>query len=465
VQLTVGDLSQAVGSTIRWADMPPLEGPLAPIGRVVIDSRQVQRGDVFWALRGQRCHGADYAHEALVRGALGVVADRAVTPLPGTFSIEVPDGQLALWEFARWYRQLLTAPVVAVTGSVGKTTTRQMIYAVLSADRRGTASAHNYNNQIGVPLSILSAHQDDEFVILEIGASAAGEVDALARLAEPDIGVITCIADAHLGSFGGYEQVLAAKAELLGVLGSHGSAVLPGDEPRLQQIANDCQAGTIRFGCDESDDVTAMHVHSSEGSLTFQIGEQPFRIPVWGQHHLGSALAAIAVGKLFDCSLSEIAAALSGFKSVPMRCEVLQFGAITAINDTYNACPISMKAALALLSEFGNSSRRIVACGDMVELGEASERLHYQLGQQVVTVGQAQQLFVCGNHADTVASGAQDAGMPKEQVTVSADADQTAHRLKIALQPGDVVLAKGSRIMQMERVIESVAEHSIARVA
>ena len=463
--LSIQELGSATSGRICWAEMPPRDGPLTTIGRLVIDSREVQPGDIFWALPGQHAHGADFAYEALARGALGVVADRPVTPLPGCFSLQVADPQLALWELAHSYRQHLTATVVAVTGSVGKTTTRQMIHTVLSSALRGIASQKNYNNHLGVPLSLLAARFNDDYAVLEVAGSAAGEIAALAQLAEPDIGVITCVADAHLGSFGGYQQVLQAKGELLQVLGSHACAVLPGDDRRVRQLAADCGAEVTWFGRGADNDVTAARVHSGNGQLCFQVEDQAFCIPVWGRHHLGSALAAIAVGRLFGRSLSEIADALSTFESVPMRCEVLQCGAVTAINDTYNACPVSMKAALALLGEFGNSGRRIVACGDMVELGEAAQRLHYQLGQDVIALSAAQRLFACGKFAGTVACGARDAGMPDEAVTVCEDVEQTADKLKTTIQPGDVVLAKGSRKMQMERVVQSLAEHSIARVA
>ncbi len=465
MSLSIQDLSAATGGRLCLAEMPPRDGGLTPIGRLVIDSRQVQPGDVFWALPGRHADGADFAHEALARGALGVVADRPVTPLPGGFSLKVPDPQLALWELARWYRQHLTATVIAVTGSVGKTTTRQMIHSVLAPALRGIASPKNYNNHLGVPLSLLTAGFRDDYAVLEVAGSASGEIGALAELAEPEIGVITCIADAHLGSFGGYDQVLRAKGELLGALGSHACAVLPGDDRRVRQMATGCGAKVSWFGRGADNDVTATHVHSGNGQLCFQVDEQSFRVPVWGRHHLTAALAAIAVGRLFGRSLSEIAAGLSTFQSVPMRCEVLQCGAVTAINDTYNACPVSMKAALALLSEFGNSGRRIVACGDMVELGEAAEELHYQLGQDVITLGAAQQLFACGKFARTVACGAREAGMPDEAVTLCENAQQTADKLMTTLQPGDVVLAKGSRVMQMERVVQTLAGYPVARVA
>ncbi|NIP84757.1 MAG: UDP-N-acetylmuramoyl-tripeptide--D-alanyl-D-alanine ligase [Planctomycetales bacterium] len=465
MHVSIQELARATGGRIRLADMPPRDGLHTTLGRLVIDSRLVQPGDVFWALPGQHAHGADFAHEALVRGAQGVVADRRVTPLPGCFSLEVPDAQLALWELARWHRQHLTATIVAITGSVGKTTARQMIHTVLSPSLRGIASQKNYNNHLGVPLSLLTAGFQDDYAVLEVAGSARGEIGALATLAEPDIGVMTCVADAHLGTFGGYQQVLEAKGELLAALGAHACAVLPGDDRRVRRLAAGCAAEVTWFGRSADNDLVATCVRSHQGQLGFRVQDQPFQVPVWGRHHLASALAAIAVGRLFGRSLSEIADALATFQPVPMRCEVLSCGAVTAINDTYNACPVSMKAALALLSEFANSGRRIVACGDMVDLGEAAQQLHYQLGRDVIAVGAAQRLIACGNFADAVACGAREAGMPADAVTVCRDAQEAAEKLMTTIAPGDVVLAKGSRVMHMERVVESLAQYGMARVA
>jgi UDP-N-acetylmuramoyl-tripeptide--D-alanyl-D-alanine ligase len=465
MRIAVGELARAVGGQIQWADMPPREGAHTAVGNIVIDSRQVQPGDVFWALQGQSHHGAQFATEALMRGAVGVVTDRPVAPLPGCFSVLVPDTRTALWELAGWHRQHLEATVVAVTGSVGKTTARQMIHTVLAANRRGVASEANYNNHLGVPLSVLRVGHRDNYAVLELGASARGEIQALTELTEPDIGVVTGLGDAHLQGFGSREGIVAGKAELPRLLGSHACAILPGDDPRMRAAVGTCEAEITWFGRLGHNDVTASGVDYRHGQLRFQACDQWFEIPVWGRHHLHSALAAISVARLFGQPLSEIAEALAQFQSMPMRCEVLQLGEVIAINDTYNACPVSMKAALALLQEFGNSRRRIVAVGDMKELGDEATGLHRQLGQQVVTVGSADRLAACGEHAEHVAKGAHEAGMPVEHIATHGTATETAEFLIETLQPGDVVLAKGSRAMQMERVVQSLAQHKIAQVA
>jgi UDP-N-acetylmuramoyl-tripeptide--D-alanyl-D-alanine ligase len=453
----VSELEQAVGGQLHWPSMPPCDHEQSLVQRIVVDSRQVQRGDVLWALPGRRHHGAEFAQEAFLRGAKGVVSDRTVEPWPGCFSLSVPDANVALWHFAGWHREHFAGSVVAVTGSTGKTTTREMIHRVLGRQLKGTASQKNFNNHVGVPLSLLNVALSDHYTVLELAASAAGEIDALTRLCQPQIGVITCAGDAHLGGFGSRQAIVEAKAELLAAMPAGGCAVLPGDDARLRLLAEAHGLDVTWFGRAADCDVSASHVSYRDGVLRFRACGHEFRVPVWGRHHLDAALAAIAVGMLFGLPVTEIAAALAAFEAVPLRCEVLQLGGLTVINDSYNASPSATKAALALLREFANSGRRIALLGDMLELGDEAERLHVELGRDVVTRCGADRLIACGRHAERVADGARQAGMPPEHVEAFGDPMQSIERLERLIEGGDVLLVKGSRALEMERIVAALS--------
>ncbi len=444
--LKVKQLHEIVGGRLRLATLPPRHGELARVGNVVNDSRQVRRGDVFWGLPGTRFHGSQFASDAYARGAEGaVVGQRYVQPWPGCWSLEVDDGQRALEELARWNRQRHAGRIVAVTGSVGKTTTRQMIRAVLERQFCGTASPRNYNNHVGVPLSMLAMDPRDQFAVLELAASAAGEIGALAALCQPHVGVITRLGDAHLGGFGSLDAVAAAKAELFDQLPAGGWAVLAGDDARLRRLAGHCRANVLWYGRSLDNDLVATHVECREGKLRFEVDGTHMSVAVWGRHHLQSALAAVAVGRLFGMRDAEISRGLCEFEPPPMRCQITHLGEATIINDTYNASPVSMRAALELLRDFDAPGRRIVVCGDMRELGDAARRLHEHLGDQIVTLCGADIVLACGEHAAEVVAGARAAGMPRSRAVVADDVDELRLRCERLLQPGDVVLVKGSR--------------------
>jgi UDP-N-acetylmuramoyl-tripeptide--D-alanyl-D-alanine ligase len=360
--LTLTQLHEIVGGRLRLATLTPRDGESARISRIVTDTRQLAPGDVFWGLAGPRFDGSDFAAEAYERGAIGVVvAGRYVQPWPGRWSLQVDDGQQALTRLAAWHRGRFGGTVVAVTGSVGKTTTRQMIYAVLATSASGIASHKNLNNHIGVPLSMLTLRSDHEFAVFELAASARGEIAALAALCQPSIGVITRIGEAHLGGFGSAEAVAEAKSELLAALPLHGLAVLSGDDPWLRRIAAGTRAQITWVGRSLDCDLVATQVESHHGRLNFCVDGHPYEVPVWGRHHLTSALAAVAVGRKFGLSRHDIARGLAEFQPPPMRCEVVRAGDVVVINDTYNASPMAMRAALELLRDFDAPGRRIVA--------------------------------------------------------------------------------------------------------
>jgi UDP-N-acetylmuramoyl-tripeptide--D-alanyl-D-alanine ligase len=461
---TLHELHKTIGGTVHPAAEGADWAKTVRLGRVATDSREVERGDVFWALAGPNHDGADFVDEAFQRGAAGAIAARAVDVPPDCWALIVDDTFEALHRWAKARRSHFTGTVIAVTGSVGKTTTREMIRAVLQTRLVGTASPKNYNNHVGVPLSMLNMELDHDYVVLEIGASAPGEIAAMAELCGPTMGVITSVADAHLGGFGSRQAIAEAKVELLAALPPDGHAVLAND-PWLRRLARRHRVPVTWTGRGPDCNVTATDVHWSRGKLNFRVADRPFCVPVWGRHHVNSVLIAVAVGRMMGFELDEIAAALETFDPVPMRCEVTEFRGATIINDTYNASPAAMRAALDLLRDFAAHGRRIFVAGDMGQLGDESVVLHRRLGQEVVTHSGADLLIACGDHSGDVVGGARAAGMPSDSSVACARPEEAVPHLAQTILPGDVVLVKGSRKMGMERVVEAIEQRASGRVA
>jgi UDP-N-acetylmuramoyl-tripeptide--D-alanyl-D-alanine ligase len=376
----------------------------------------------------------------------------------------VDDTQAALWQWAAWRREQFDGTVIAVTGSVGKTTTRQMIDTILRARLRGTASPANYNNHWGVPLSMSAIRLDDDYAVLELGANRPGEIARLADLCRPRIGVITQIGDAHLGGFGSRQGIARAKAELLDTLPEDGHAVL-GDDPWLRRVVGRGPAGVSWIGPHAANDLTAHDIHTHDGHLSFCVDQCHFTVPVWGRHHVTAALAAIGVGRLMGFTLQEMADLLEDFRGVPMRCQVQHVREAMVINDAYNANPTSMRAALEMLRDVEARGRRVAVLGDMGELGDEAPKLHWQLGKQVVGIANADLLIACGRYARHIVGGARGAGMPAAHAIPCETIDEAPPYLGQAILPGDVVLVKGSRMMQMERLVEALDHYPARRSA
>lgn len=437
--------------------------------RVEIDSRCVRPGDVFWALRGEHHDGHSFLIEARHHGAGVAVVQRArlaqaqeawktglaqgpVSPL-----IVVDDTLAALADFARWYRSQQDGLVVGVTGSFGKTTTREMIHAVLSAAHPGVRSLKNFNNHIGLPLSLLELDQRHEFAVLEMGASAVGEIAMLAEIAKPEVGVITGIGLAHVAGFGSPERIVLGKGELLEALHPSGFAVLPGDDPITRGMASRARCPVFFVGEAEGNHVRATNVRVANQRLTFAVDDVEYEVPVTGRHFLRASLTALAIAREFGLSPEQMAAGFANFQAAPGRCQIHSIGPWTVIDDSYNANPASMRAASETLRDWHGANKRLLVLGDMLELGAHAEQAHVDVGRAAADA-RVDGLLVFGQHAEHVIRGALDGGLRPSRLAQCDHLEILLTVLDCVLEPGDVLLVKGSRGMRMERVIDWLRE-------
>lgn len=456
------DLHHAIGGRLT---APTAVGEHSiPLGRVVIDSRDVEPGDVFWAVPGGHCDGEEFADEAFARGAAGAVVAADVPHPADRWLIRVSDPAQALWQWAGWTRRRFEGSVIAVAGSIGKTTTRQMIQTVLRSRLRGTATPNNANQKLALALSLLAIRPNDAYAVLELSAGEPGEIGRMAEMCRPTIGVITHVADAAPGGLASRQKAAAVQAELLSSLPLDGYAVLA-EDPWLRRAASRSKAPITWVGRSGACDLAAADVHWSQGRLTFRVADCEFCVPVWGRHHLTSALIAVAVGRLFGFELKETAHALERFDSVPMPCAVSEVRGATIIHDAHNASAPAMRAALELLRDFDAAGRRIVLLGDMTDVGDDALLLHRQLGNQVVTVCGADMLIACGDHAGDVVAAARAAGMPSRQAIACRTPEEAPPYLGQIILPGDVVLVKGARVLAMQNVIDALKQYPRRRSA
>ncbi|MGA2618679.1 MAG: UDP-N-acetylmuramoyl-tripeptide--D-alanyl-D-alanine ligase [Thermoguttaceae bacterium] len=482
---TLRDLQQTVGGQLLPEGRVHDATAVPLLGRIVTDSRQVAAGDVFLALEGANHDGASFAGEAFRRGAPGAVVASPIDVPEDCWALLVDDTQLALEQWARWKRRQFTGTLIAVTGSVGKTTTRQMIDTVLRRRLRGTTSPRSSNNHLGVPCGLLALDPGDDYAVLELGASRRGEIAAMSDLCAPKVGVITPIGEGHLALSGNREAVADAKSELLAALPESGQAVLA-DDPCLHTLSWRCRAPITWVGSSAACGLRAIEVGSQGGRLGFCVAigagadgaagnsalgsaaagrRLRFSVPVWGRHHLTAALSAVAVGRMMGFDLAEIAAALETFQAVPMRCEVTEIRGATVINDACNSNPTAMRAALELLRDFDAPGRRIAVVGDIAEPGPQATARHWQLGKEIVRLGGTELLIACGRFARHVTAGARAAGLIRSRAIPCDTVEDALPYLGQAMLPGDVVLVKGSRMMEMERVIEALKRYPQRRTA
>ena len=430
------------------------------------DTRTLAAGDLFIALAGENFDGHDCLAKAAERGAAGLliradVAEKLAMAPEGPPVIAVPDTLKALGDIARDWRQRFPIPVVAITGSSGKTTTKEMAATIASRTRNILKTEGNLNNRIGLPLTLLRLRKNHELAIVEMGTNSPGEIAMLAAIAGPDVGLITNIGPAHIEGLGSLEAIREEKGSLFEVMAGRGTAILNHDDPAIGVLAGRLQGKRVTFGLGPGAAITARRVETAgrEG-VRFDLVIDGIGAPVFlaaaGEHNVRNALAAAAAAWALGFDRSEIAAGLAAFRPVPGRTEIRQLGnGAYLILDTYNANPASVREALKTLQGLRGNGKAVVILGDMLELGERSEEWHEEIGA-LLADADIQDLFLKGSLTKALAAGAIRMGFPAERIAFFDDPEQVVSSLRSRLKKGDWVLIKGSRKMKMEAVAENM---------
>jgi len=425
-----------------------------------VDSRRVEPGNLFVALPGEHTDGHLHLTDAVARGAAALLVTRPASD-PGALGdvtvVRVTEPVSALGAVAAGWRARFDPLVVGVTGSIAKTSTKEAVAAVLATTRRTLRSAGNQNNEIGLPLTVLRLGPEHEAVVLEMGMYVGGEIADLAAIARPSIGVVTAVQPVHLSRIGSLEAIERAKGELLEALPSSGAAVLNADDPIVARMSRRTSARVIRYGFADDADVRATRISSAgfDGMrfvLVTPSGSRPVAIPTPGRLSVHNALAGAAVGLAAGVPLGRIVAGLEGGWSAPHRAEIVRLRGMTVIDDSYNASPGSMLAALEMLDDL--PGRHVAVLGEMLELGEDGERGHLAVGEAVGDrVGL---LIVVGTAARGIVEGAIAAGLDPSRCHHVGDGDEALEVLRPRLRDGDTVLVKASRGIGLDRLVGSL---------
>ncbi|MER5537330.1 UDP-N-acetylmuramoyl-tripeptide--D-alanyl-D-alanine ligase [Streptomyces mirabilis] len=463
IALSLAEIAAVVGG--QTYDIP--DPAVQVTGPVVRDSREVEPGSLFVAFVGERVDGHDFAEAVVAAGAVAVLASRPV----GVPAIVVADVQAALGALARHVVERLGATLVALTGSAGKTSTKDLIAQVLRSKAPTVFTPGSLNNEIGLPLTALSATEETRFLVLEMGARGIGHISYLTDLTPPRIGLVLNVGTAHIGEFGGREQIAQAKGELVESLPpseAGGVAVLNADDPLVRAMASRTKARVILFGESGEADVRAENVRLTDaGQPAFRLhtpsGCSDVTMRLYGEHHVSNALAAAAVAHELGMSADEIALALSEAGSLSRwRMEVTERpDGVTVVNDAYNANPESMRAALRALAAMGKASqaqggRTWAVLGQMAELGDEALAEHDAVGRLAVRLNVSKLVAVGGREASWLQLGAYNEGSWGEESVHVSDAQAAVDLLRSELRPGDVVLVKASRSVGLERVAQAL---------
>jgi len=424
------------------------------------DSRKITGGELFIPLAGEKFDGHDFIGASLNLGAAGSLTHRDADPVPGKALVRVEDTLRALQDIARYYRKKFNIPFVAITGSVGKTSTKNMVASVLGRRFNVLKTTGNLNNEIGLPLTVFNLDGAHEVAVVEMGMSGFGEIERLTSIALPRIAVITNIGLAHIEKLGSRQNILKAKMEILSGLEEGGTVILNGDDRLLYGMKGLTKFHTVYYGIGEELDYQAYNVVSAgEKGTYFEIsvgsGDYRVHVPAPGVHNVYNALAAIAAGKCLGVSMEEIIEGIAAFESEKMRMDIISYGGFKIINDAYNANPQSMEAALNVLKDMKGSGRTIAVLGDMLEMGDWACDAHLDTGKFAVSRG-IDYIITVGENGGYIAQGALEAGMPHDRVFAFNDKDAAASFARSILSDGDTVLVKGSRAMKMEEIVDKI---------
>jgi UDP-N-acetylmuramoyl-tripeptide--D-alanyl-D-alanine ligase len=460
----VEEVARALGCAI-----PSGLDPMARLAGVSIDSRTVGGGQLFVAIRGPRFDGHTFVAAALEAGAAAaIVSNERLAGYPEAIRgkvLGVPDTLAALQELARAVRRSWGRRIAAVTGSVGKTTTKEILAALLGAKFRVLRSEGNLNNEYGLPLTLLRLDPADEAAVLELGMNHAGELRRLAEIAEPEVGIVTRVAPVHLEFFSSVDEIALAKRELIeGLHGSDTVAVLNADDPRVARFAEVARGRVLTFGIDTPAQFRAERIEDrgAEGSafdFIFPGGSTRLSLPLPGRHSVENSLGALAAASVWGVGADEAAVVFPRLLPGEMRGRLLRFEpGFAVISDTYNSNPVALAAMIELLVQTPGYRRRILAAGEMLELGPSSERLHRESGRLAGTKKLDWVIGVQGQASKLVA-GAVEAGVGAGNARFFRTSSDAAAFLSDLVQPGDLLLVKGSRGVKMERVVEALREN------
>ena len=466
--LTLSDVIECFSGTQPGRDVQPIHA-------VAIDSRQVQPGDLFVALKGERTDGHNFVYDAFARGAIAaLIAQDApaecdaidlrpgvaqVAPISLPVCLRVSNVMKAVQDLSGWWRSKFRIRVIGITGSVGKTSTKELVWTVLSRRFRTLRSEGNLNNEIGVPLTLLQLEPGHQRVVLEMGMYARGEIARLCELARPTVGVVTNIGPVHLERLGSLEAIAAAKAELIESLPPDGVAILNYDEPLVREMAPKVKARVMFYGLDSHADLWADEIESEgiEG-ISFELHSRReslhVHVPLLGRHSVHTALRATAVGLAEGMTWDDILFGLQDQQAQIRLVAVPGPQGSTILDDTYNASPASTIAALNLLAEL--DGRKIAVLGDMLELGSYEEEGHKLVGRRSMDV--ADVLICVGPRGRLIGEEALSLGMDPEHVCLCLDNQEAIECLLKGVQPGDYILVKGSRGMQMEDIVTALGK-------
>lgn len=445
-KLQLSEIAAAVGG------MAPFE---AEVNDICTDTRKLKSGCLFLALRGANFDGHQFVQKAISDGAVAAVTDHPIADFP---CIVVPDTGIALLQIAAYYRSKFSPILVGVTGSVGKTTTKEMIALVLSAAFETLKTQGNLNNEIGLPKMLLHLAPKHEAAVIEMGMSHFGEIHRLSCTTKPTIGVITNIGFSHIENLGSQEGILKAKMEILDGMKPDAPLVLNADDPYLAPFAEKLDRPVYTYGLTtKTADVTAEEIQESDNETTFIIVTKdgrtfPAVLPCVGRHNVMNALAAFCVGRICNIAPDMICKALADYEPIPFRQNIEQRGPYTVIADCYNASPDSMRAALHVLRQMKGEGRRVAVLGDMLELGKLSPKLHSMVGD-MAAASHLDQLFCYGKESLAIAGTASAAGT---SVFHTEDKIELCSAVRAYLRPGDVLLFKASRGMHLEDCMEEI---------
>src|SRR5882757_8661595 len=445
--------------------------PLARVAGVSIDSRAIRAGELFIAIHGPRHDGHDHVASALESGAVAAVVaeaqlSRYADPVRGR-CIAVADTFEALKQLARAVRESWGGKIAGVTGSVGKTTTKEILAALLGAKLRVLKSEGNFNNEYGLPLTLLRLEETHQAAVLEMGMSRRGELARLAAIARPDVGVVTRVSPAHLEFFASVDEIALAKRELIeGLNGHESTAVLNADDPRVAAFGAFAPGRVLTYGMEKPAFFMAQEIEDrgALGSAFDYVspeGRMRLELNVPGRHVIANALASLAAASVWDIGAAEAQSVLLTMRAPSMRGELLRFSNGAAlINDSYNSSPAALHAMTALLAATPGFRRRILAAGEMRELGATSAALHSEAGAFAAKTGAVDWIIAVEGNAAQLLEGAASAGIPRDRLKFFASSNDAASYLQNFLQPGDLLLVKGSRGVKMERVVEALlAQH------